>query len=259
MRTQKSKSKSDDSMKKPDTGRRSFMWKAGAAMSAVLAAAVPGLARTGFKKDTNLKAKVERLSKQVGLLEDEKAIRSLHRTYESHLNSGEYEEVVGMFTDDAEVIFNGGFFKGKKSGIRRLYCDHFSAGFTGKKIDPAPGFRLDAEQHEDFVEVDLNRSSAKARFTFSIQVGTPIKSDLQLVKMARLHGEGIIKWWEGGIYEVTYVKNIKDGNWKITRLEYRTLSKADYRPGRTYAKPISVPCFSKVYPEEPTGPDRLIT
>lgn len=253
------KSNTDSPKKQADEGRRSFIWKACAAMSAVLATAVPGLARTSFKKDTDLKAKVERLSKQVGLLEDEKAIRSLHRTYENHLNSGEYEEVVSMFTDDAEVMFNGGVFKGKKSGIHRLYCDHFSVGLTGKKMDPAPGFRLNAEQQEDFVEVALDQSSAKARFTYSIQVGAPIKSDSQLVKMARLQGEGIMKWWEVGIYEVTYVKNIKDGNWKITRLEYRTLSKADYRPGRTYAKPISIPCFSKVYPEEPTGPDKLIT
>jgi hypothetical protein len=259
MRTQKSKSKPGDSMKEPDTERRSFMWKAGAAMSAILATAVPGVARTSFKKDADLKAKVEKLSKHVGLLEDEKAIRNLHKAYENHLDSGEYEEVAGMFADDAEVIFNGGIFKGRKSGVRRLYHDHFSAGSTGKKMDPAPGFQLNAEQQKDFVEVAPNRGSAKARFTYSIQVGAPIKSDLQLVKMARLQGEGILKWWEGGVYQVAYVKNNRDGNWKIKRLEYRTLSKADYRPGRSYAKPISVPSFSEVYPREPTGPDKLIT
>ena len=255
----KSKSKSGDSLKQPNTGRRSFIWKAGAAISAVLATAIPGIARTRIKKDTNLKANVERLSKQVGLLEDENAIRSLHRAYENYLDSGNYEEVVNFFADDAEVIFNGGVFKGKNSGVHRLYCDHFSAGLTGKKMDPAPGFQLNAEQQEDIVEVASNRSSAKARFTYSIQVGAPIKSDLQLVKMARLQGEGIMKWWEGGIYEVAYVKSIKDENWKIERLEYRALSKADYKPGRSYAKPISVPSFSKVYPEDQAGPDKLIT
>jgi hypothetical protein len=254
----KIKSNTDNPKKQADEGRRSFMWKAGAAMSAVLATAVPSVARTSFKKDTNLKAKVERLSKQVGLLEDEKAVRSLHRTYENHLNCGEYEEILNLFADDAEVIFNGGVFKGKKSGIHRLYCSHFNSGLTGKKMDPAPGFQLNAEQHEDFVEIALDRSSANARFTYSIQVGTPIKSDSQLITMARLQGEAIMKWWEGGVYEVVYVKDIKVGNWKIRRLEYRVLSKADYRPGRTYAKPISVPSFSEVYPKEPTGPDKLI-
>ncbi len=255
----KSRARSGDSLKQPNTERRSFIWKAGAALSAVLATAVPGVSKSRFKKDTDLKAKVQRLSKQVGLLEDENAIRSLHKAYENHLDRGEYEEIVNLFTDDAEVIFNGGVFKGKKSGVYRLYHDHFSAGLAGKKMDPAPGFQLNAEQQEDFVEVASNRGSAKARFTYSIQVGAPMKSDLQLVKMARLQGEGIMKWWEGGIYDVTCVKNTKDGNWKIKRLEHRVFSKADYRPGRTYAKQISVPSFSKVYPEESTGPDELIT
>ena len=79
-----------------------------------------------------------------------------------------------------------------------------------------------------------------------------------LVKMARLHGEGIQKWWEGGVYEMSCVKDARDGSWKIKRLEYKTLSKADNRPGRSYAKPISIPQFSKVYPHEPDGPDRLV-
>ena len=255
----KSKSNSGDSPMQPNTGRRSFIWKAGAAMSAVLATAVPGIAKTRINNDKNLKAKVERLSKQVGLLEDESKIRSLHQTYESFLDNGKYEEVANLFADDAEVIFNGGVFKGRKKGISRLYRDHFSAGLTGKKMEPAPGFHQNAEQQQDIIEISPDCKSAKARFTFSIQVGTPLESDLQLVRMARLQGEGIMKWWEGGIYKVAYVKNIEDGNWKIERLEYRILSKADYKPGRTYAKPISVPSFSKVYPEDQAGPDKLIT
>jgi len=75
--------------------------------------------------------------------------------------------------------------------------------------------------------------------------------------MARLHGEGIMKWWEGGTYEVSYVKGIRDGDWKIKRLEYRVLSCSDYKPGKSHARPISVPLFSKVYPDDPSGPDIL--
>jgi hypothetical protein len=83
--------------------------------------------------------------------------------------------------------------------------------------------------------------------------------DSQLVQMARLQGEGIMKWCEGGIYEASYAKDAKDGGWKIKRLEYRVSSSTDYRPGRAYANPISVPLFAKTYPEDPAGPDRLIT
>ena len=102
-----------------------------------------------------------------------------------------------------------------------------------------------------------DRKTASASFSYSIQVGAPIVSDSQLVQMARLHGEGIRKWWEGGTYEISYVKDSRDSAWKIKRLEYRVLSKADYRPGKPHARPISIPHFSEVYPEDPAGPDIL--
>jgi len=212
-----------------------------------------------FKSDANLKSKVDLLSGRLGMLEDENGIRGLHKTYEALLDKGMYQEVESLFTDDAEVIFNGGVFEGRETGIRRLFHDHFSSGLTGKRIEPAPGFQLDAEQQQDMIAVAPDRWSARAGFSYSIQVGSPIVSDSLLVKMARLQGEGIQKWWEGGVYALSYIKDAGDGTWKIKRLEYKTLSRADFKPGRSYAKPISVCRFSKVYPDDPAGPDRLIT
>jgi len=257
MDTQTAKSNPADIPKQPDKGRRSFIWKIGAAMSAVLASAVPAISRPRVNNDVDLKAKVDQLSNQLGIIEDENAIRRMNQTYENLLDKGMYEEVTNLFTEDGEVIFNGGVFKGKNSGISRLYLERFRPGLTGKKIEPAPGFQLNTGQQQDIVEVATDRRSARARFTYSMQVGTPIISDSQLVKMARLHGEGIMKWWEGGIYEISYVKDVKCGDWKIKRLEHRVLSKAYYRPGISHARPISVPAFSKAYPEDPAGPDRL--
>jgi SnoaL-like domain len=106
-------------------------------------------------------------------------------------------------------------------------------------MEPAPGFELAAEQQQEKVEVSPDRLSAKAVFPYSIQVGMPIESESSLASMARLHGEGVRTWWEGGVYDVSYIKDA-DGRWKIGRLEYRTLSRADYRAGRSYARPISV-------------------
>ena len=253
----KSISKPNDTPKHPNTGRRSFMWKIGAAMSAILASAVSSMSRPRINRDTGLNPQVDQLSNKLGILEDENAIRGLHRTYETYLDNGMYEEVVNLFTDDGEVVFNGGVFKGKNRGVRRLYCDHFSSGLSGRSIEPAPGFHSDTAQQQDFIEVATDRKSAVARFTYSIQVGAPIISDSQLVKMARLHGEGIMKWWEGGMYEVSYVK--EGDKWNIKRLEYRVITQANYTPGRSHAKPIDVPAFSKTYPADPTGPDKLIT
>jgi hypothetical protein len=255
MVTSKQTSKTTGSPK-PDTGRRSFIWKTGAAMSAVLASAVAGVSKPMDDPNAGLKDRIDQLSNQVGSLKDANAIRRLHQAYESLLDRGMYEEIVDMFTDDGEVISNGGLFSGKDGGIRRLYCERFKSGLTGKKIEPAPGFEPNPSRQHDIVEVSTDRRTATGQFPFSLQVGMPMTEDSSLVAMARLQGEGILKWWEGGVHEASYIK-VGD-SWKIRRLEYRVTSKADFRPGRAYARPIDIPAFSKVYPADPTGPDKLL-
>ena len=42
------------------------------------------------------------------------------------------------------------------------------------------------------------------------------------------------------------------------RLEYRTLARADYRPGRTYAAPIAEAPLTTRFPGDQLGPDELI-
>ncbi|MEJ2247710.1 MAG: nuclear transport factor 2 family protein [Acidobacteriota bacterium] len=249
MNIAKSLSNPCDSRKRPNTGRRSFIWKTGAAMSAVVASAAAGFSKPDSTPDTGLK-------NQVGMLEDANSIRRLHQIYASRLDRGLYEEAVDMFTEDGEVAFNGGLFKGKDRGVRRLFCVLFKSGLTGKKIEPAPGFEPDPEQQQDIVEVAADRKSACGKFSYSMQVGTPMSEDSSLVHMARLQGEGILKWWEGGVHEASYVK-VGD-SWKIRSLEYRVLSKANYKPGRAHARPMDVPVFSATYPADPNGPDQLL-
>jgi hypothetical protein len=231
---------------KPNEGRRSFIWKTGAAVSAMAASAVAGFSKSTPNSDAGT------LANKIGCLEDANVIRKLHGTYESCLDKGMYEEVAGMFTEDAEAVYNGGLFAGKQ-GIRRLFCDHFATRQTGKRIEPAPG--LQPEKQEE-IEVAPDRKTAKAKFHFSMQVGEPMEGDSSLLQMARLQGGGILKWWEGGTCEASYVKIGE--SWMIKRLEYRAVSKADYRPGQTFAKPIEVQAFSSVFPKNPTGPDKLI-
>ena len=244
------------SLSKPNTGRRSFMWKAGAALSAAMASAIPSMSNHKSNQGDGLNAEVNRLSNRLAILDDENAIRTLHQTYEALLDGGRYEEVADLFAEDSEVVFNGGAFKGRKDGVSRLYGDCFRSGLTGKKIGPAPNFEVHSEQRRESIEVSADRLSASGQFPYSMQVGTPMTGDSSLVQMARMQGEGIVKWWEGGTCEVSYVK--VDKAWKIRRLEYHVTSKADYKPGRTHAKPIDVPAFSSVFPVNPTGPDRLV-
>jgi hypothetical protein len=65
------------------------------------------------------------------------------------------------------------------------------------------------------------------------------------------------QWWEGGIYENEYVK--EDGVWKIKVLDYRGLWHADFDTGWAHTPPNLYPFYSTTFPEDPLGPDALIT
>jgi hypothetical protein len=125
-------------------------------------------------------------------------------------------------------------------------------------MEPAPGFEIAADQLRDSVEVSADRLSAQAVFPYSIQMGIPFETETSLASMARLHGEGVQTWWEGGMYRISYRKEGAEGRWKISRLEYDTLSRADYRAGRSYALPIAVARFAKQFPADQQGPDALV-
>lgn len=227
--------------------RRSFIWKLGAGASAAVVSAV-GLAKTEAPR-------VDSAAARLALLEEEKTLRRLHQAFEQAMDKGLHAEVIGMFASDAQVVFNGGIFS-NRSGVSRLFGGHFTSGKTGGRMEPAPGFELAAEQQRDSVEVSADRLTAKAEFNYSIRVGEPIETVSSLAAMARLHGEGVRTWWEGGVYQVSYRKEA--GAWKISRLEYDTLSRADWRPGRSYAQAISVARLSTLYPQDLQGPDALV-
>ena len=230
-----------------NNSRRSFVRKMGVGVSAALVpAVVPGVSAAGAESRAGDDPALDP-ALRAALLEDEKAIRQLHQSFERAQDKGLHDEILGMFAEDAEVLFNGGLFRARDEGLSRLYRERFPAGKSGRRMEPAPGFELAADQQQEHVQVAPDRLTATAVFPYSIQVGTPIESESSLASMARLHGEGVRTWWEGGAYHVTWRKDAADGRWTISRLEYRTLARADYRPGRTYATPLPV-----TPPHEPT-------
>ena len=236
-----------------DTSRRSFIWKIGAGGAAALAPTVTMAAGMAKAEPST----TDNPALRAALLEEEKALSRFHQAFEQAMDKGLHEEVIGMFADNAEVVFNGGVFKSRSQGVSRLYRDRFPAGKTGRRMEPAPGFELTADQQRDSVEVSPDLRSAKAVFPYSIQVGMPFETETSLAAMARLHGGGVRTWWEGGVYRVNYRKDAA-GHWKISRLEYDTLSRADYRSGKSYAQPISVSRFAMRFPADQQGPDDLV-
>lgn len=211
--------------------RRSFIWKLGAGASAALAStAVAAKPATIGADDPALRA---------ALLEDEKALRELHRTFEAFMDKGLHEAAIALFTAGAEVLFNDMSFSGRDQAVSRLFLNAFRAGKTGKRMEAAPGIEPGDAPPHDQLDVANDRRTATAVFPYSIQVGMPIESESSLAGMARLQGEGVRTWWEGGAYHVSYVRDAATGGWLIDRLEYRTLVRADYRAGRSYALPMS--------------------
>ena len=82
--------------------RRSFIWKIGAGVSGALASTAAfgiGKAEASATGNPALRA---------ALLEEEKALNKFHQAFEQAMDKGLHEEVIGMFSDDAEVVFNGG-------------------------------------------------------------------------------------------------------------------------------------------------------
>lgn len=199
---------------------------------------------------SDVTAQLEDVSNRLGILEDTQAIRNLHYAYGYYIDKCLYEDVVDLFADDGEVHFVGGIYKGRKEGVRRLYVGGFLQGFTGGVPGPVYGFLLDHLQMQDVIHVAPDRQTAKGRFRAFMQAG------MHETHKSLAPGQKPIMWWEGGIYENSYVK--ENGIWKIKILNYRPLWHAEYDKGWAYTKPNYVAPPEKTYPENPTGPDELI-
>src|SRR5690606_15549741 len=128
-------------------GRRSFFLKVGAGASAALASTAVMARRASDDADD--------AAVRAALLEEERALRTLHQAFEQAIDKGRYDEVIELFAEDAQVTFNGGVFA-RRRGVSRLYRDRFWAGKTGKRMEPAPGFELDTDRQQDRVEVSAD-------------------------------------------------------------------------------------------------------
>jgi hypothetical protein len=190
-----------------------------------------------------LEDQVALMSREIGILQDIHAIRSLHHKYGYYIDKCLYDEAVALFADDCEMHFLGGIFKGMKS-VYRLYCIHFRNRFVGGKNGPMFGFLLDHPMMQDIVDVAQDRKTAKARFRCMMMAGRHESAE----------GE-TRQWWEGAIYENSYVN--ENGIWKIKVLNYYPIWHADFETGWSHTRPQYVQFYKNTYPENPVGPDIL--
>jgi carotenoid cleavage dioxygenase len=196
-----------------------------------------------------LESRLADLEKRLTVREDELDIRKLQHLYGYLIDKCMYNETVDLFTDDGEVRFFGGVWKGKE-GVRRLYVERFQKRFTYGNNGPIDGFLLDHPQLQDIINIQPDGVTALGRARSMMQAGRhkDYEGDAPHLKARQ--------WWEGGIYENTYKK--VDGVWRMHILNYMPIWHADFEGGWANTPHEYVPFPKVTYPEDPTGPDELL-
>jgi hypothetical protein len=154
-----------------------------------------------------LRERIETLERDLAALTDKMAIRELQFAYGYFMDKCMFDEIVDLFSDDAELYFMGGLYRGK-AGARRLY-----GGASGLS-SPAHGMLFDHIIAQDIVHVAEDRRSAKGRFRTFMQGGVhETKKDAPPAIPAQ--------FLEAGVYENEYIR--EDGVWKISRFDYHVV------------------------------------
>jgi hypothetical protein len=191
----------------------------------------------------SLEDEVAALRRELGILQDIQAVRTLQFKYGYYMDKCLFPAIVDLFADDAELRFMGGVFKGKE-GARRLY-----GGATGLN-GPTDGLLFEHIIAQDIVDVDPDGRTAKGRFRCFMVGGVHHTNPSPPPNIPAA-------FWEGGIYENEYVK--EDGVWKIKLFNYNVVWQAEYDQGwsRSPATPLMIAAHTTTYPENPRGPDEI--
>lgn len=201
-----------------DAGRRSFIRKAGGALSALFAsqAVVAGTSAPGELE--TLRDEVKRLSGQLGASADMAAIRALYAAYGEYLGKGGFAAIPELFTADSEVHLDRQVFTGRDTGIRRLYVDIFGQGLNNGYDGPVHRLIQADPAAREVIEFSPDGRIATARFPHLMQVWRRDNAEHPMMDLARAQGQGILRHVERGVHRLTCVKEAD--TWRIHRLEY---------------------------------------
>lgn len=136
---------------------------------------------------------LEEMEKRLRILEDREAIKALHRDYVFWLNNRQWDEMTGLFTEDAKAhIFRHPLCEGKEQ-IGRLFTETMSKVNTGKGRDA---------HFATMPVVTVEGERARGHWMLYILIADPETGNA---------------WrWTQGRYECEYRK--VQGQWKFHRL-----------------------------------------
>jgi len=184
------------------------------------------------------------LEARVAALEAEKAIRRLHHCYGYFMDKWLFPEIVDLFTEDVELHFLNGIFRGR-AGAERMY-GYAGAGVRG----PRDGLLFEHLLMQDVIDVAPDGRTATARFHAMLFVAVHDS-------VKERYPDWPSQFWEGGVHDNAY--RLEGATWKVSRFSYRIAYQADYATGWAGApdRPLMVRPFAGTYPDEPLGPDEL--
>jgi len=161
--------------------RRSFL-KVGALLAAPVMAAVPVVAAA----EDGTKARLARL-------EDETAIRDLHRTWLRSVNAGERDAAASLFRHPRHASI--------EEGLRRITADH--------------GWEQQA------ITLSADGQHAAGLFPCDVEIERAMAADCTLAQMAHAQGGGWVRHRERRMLSVDYVKG--ETGWALVRADFAPL------------------------------------
>ena len=194
-----------------------------------------------------LEAKIKQLESHIAKLDDIEEIKKLQKIYGYYLDYSKWDEIVDLFSDDAESveISDSGVYLGK-AGIRRCYQVLQKKGEETPDGHRLSGIMRTTMQVQGVVDINPDGKTAKGRW--------------QTIMCLAFPENGVVKpLWGSNIYENEYVK--ENGKWKFKRLHAYLVFRTPYEDGwvktpvatsmrHTDVTPDSSTTFYEPYPSE---------
>ncbi len=172
---------------------------------------------------------IDALARDVERLESLRAVKSLQRHYAQYSQYGLWDEMAGLFADNAAVYWDNRTIRGKPQ--IKLWLLERGGGQQGL----APGALNTELIDEPLVNLSLDGKSAKGRW-----MSLAFRGD----------GKGRA-WFEGGIYENDYAR--VGTVWKIAALRYFPQYAGNYADGWTNAGGKDLPMIPFHFTVDETG------
>jgi hypothetical protein len=194
--------------------------------------AAGGTAQEGAAPATRLaalEAELEALERDVGILEDTKAIKRLQRAYGYYVDKKLSREIGALFADapgTTAELGGSGVYVG-----RARIAEFYDRVIGGEGLEHGELFNHMILQ--GVVHVAPGGRTAKGRWRALIQLGQ--------------HGESAV--WAEGPYENEYVK--EDGVWKFSKVHWYQTFSAPYSPGWHQAPQPLAPPLADFPPDRP--------